>query len=231
MSGIEPEPSSRRRLLSLGAATGIAGLFSTGEPMHASPATSVTAQPTHDVRTSGAAGDSASDDTSTFQRALDACGKANGGTVYAPPGQYLLRSTLIVPAGVTLRGSFSNVPSHSGFRNRSQPKPGDDPATVEVRSTNKGVVRISNSAFWGQCDQIAKIGGEGTVVFSDRTFVHCDKEGDRAAIQASSGSLLIRGCEFLENKRHIALHEAVRCAVVPGNAFHGPAQIEKPLKE
>jgi hypothetical protein len=52
------------------------------------------------------------------------------------------------------------------------------------------------------------------------------KEGDRAAIQASSGSVLIRGCEFLEDKRHIALGEEVRSAVVSGNLFHGQARIE-----
>jgi hypothetical protein len=97
---------------------------------------------------------------------------------------------------------------------------------VEVRSTNSGVVRITNSAFWGPCNQIAKIAGEGTVSFSDCTFVEWSKEGDRAAIQASSGSVLIRGCEFLQNKRHIALGASVRAAVVLGNLFNGPAKIE-----
>lgn len=428
MSRIETELSSRRRLLSLGAVAGLAGLVSTGEAMHASPRASVPAQQIHDVRTFGANGDGVSDDTSAFQRALDSSSNAGGGTVYAPPGRYLLRGTLMVPDGVTLRGSYSCVPSHSGLRDRGQPKPGDDgtallvtagrgnedgspfltlntnsslagltiyypeqvtdrapeaypwtiamrgknpacfdvellnpyqgidasrnerhtirnvtgqplrrgirvdaiydigriedvhfnpwwnshsavykwqtengeaflfgradweyvlntfcfgyrtgykfvqtetgscngnflgigaddcnravlveqcasyallianaeftsfhgddPTMVEVRSTNSGVVRISNSAFWGPCNQIAKIGGDGTVAFSDCTFVQWGKEGDRAAIQASSGSVLIRGCEFLENKRHIALQESVRCAVVSGNVFHGPAQIE-----
>ncbi len=103
---------------------------------------------------------------------------------------------------------------------------GEDPTMVEVLGGNKGVVRFSNSAFWGPCNQIAKIGGVGTVGFSDCTFVEWGKEKGRAAIQASSGSLLIRGCEFRENKPHIVLGENVMRAVVEGNLFTGPMQIQ-----
>jgi hypothetical protein len=103
---------------------------------------------------------------------------------------------------------------------------GDDPTMVEVLATNQGVVRLSNSAFWGPCNQIAKIAGTGTVGFNDCTFVQWGKAGDRAAIQASSGSVLVRGCEFLENKPHILLGESVDRAVIAGNLFTGPAQIQ-----
>jgi hypothetical protein len=103
---------------------------------------------------------------------------------------------------------------------------GEDPTMVEVLASNRGVLRISNSAFWGPCQQIAKIAGSGTVGFSDCTFVQWSKEGEHAAIQASSGSLLVRGCEFLERKQHISLGEAVDRAVISGNLFAGPGQIE-----
>jgi hypothetical protein len=103
---------------------------------------------------------------------------------------------------------------------------GDDPTMVEVLGTNNGVIRISNSAFWGPCNQIAKIGGQGTVGFSDCTFVQWGKEGDRAAIQTSSGSVLVRGCEFRQKKQHIYLGESVDRAVVTGNLFAGPARIQ-----
>lgn len=103
---------------------------------------------------------------------------------------------------------------------------GDDPTMLEVNNTNTGVVRISNSAFWGPCNQIAKIAGEGTVGFSDCTFVQWSNAGDRAAIQATSGSLLVRGCEFRQRKRHISLGKSVERAVITGNLFEGPAQIE-----
>lgn len=102
---------------------------------------------------------------------------------------------------------------------------GDDPTMIEVLPTNKGVVRLSNSAFWGPCNQIAKIAGTGTVGFSDCTFVQWGNAG-RAAIQASSGSVLLRGCEFLENKPHVLLGEGVSRAVISGNLFAGPAQIQ-----
>jgi hypothetical protein len=103
---------------------------------------------------------------------------------------------------------------------------GGDPTMIEVLSTNKGVVRLSNSAFWGPCNQIAKIAGTGTVGFSDCTFVQWGSAADRAAIEASSGSVLLRGCEFLENKPHVLLGEDVSRAVISGNLLAGPAQIQ-----
>jgi hypothetical protein len=418
--------ASRRQLLSLGGAAGAMALLD-------APQTAVAAHGhpgpiAENVRDFGAAGDAASDDTAAFQRALDAVSKAGGGTVYAPPGRYLFRGTLSVPDGVTLRGSFTCVPSHSGLRDKGQPKPGedgtalfvtagrgsedgtpfltlntnssvagltiyypeqvtdaepipypwtivmrgknpavfdvellnpyqgidasrnerhnvrnitgqplrrgifvdaiydigrienvhfnpwwnshskvyewqmqngeafifgradweyvlntfcfgyhvgykfvatdtgecngnflgigaddcnravlveqsavygllianaeftsfhgDDPTMVEVGPAHTGVVRISNSAFWGPCNQIAKIGGEGTVGFSDCTFVQWGKEAERAAVQVSSGTVLIRGCEFRQNQPHIVLGEAVDRAVITGNIFTGPEQIQ-----
>jgi Pectate lyase superfamily protein len=418
--------ASRRQLLSLGGAAGAMALLD-------APQTAIAAHGhpgpfAENVKDFGAAGDATTDDTAAFQRALDAVSKAGGGTVYAPPGRYLFHGTLSVPDGVTLRGSFTCVPSHSGLRDKGQPKPGDDgtalfvtagrgsedgapfltlntnssvagltiyypeqvtdaepvpypwtivmrgknpavfdvellnpyqgidasrnerhnvrnitgqplrrgifvdaiydigrienvhfnpwwnshsqvfrwqmengeafifgradweyvlntfcfgyhvgykfvatdtgecngnflgigaddcnravlveqsavygllianaeftsfhgndPTMVEVGPAHKGVVRISNSAFWGPCNQIAKIGGEGTVGFSDCTFVQWGKEAERAAVQASSGTVLIQGCEFRQNKPHIALGEAVDRAVITGNIFTGPEQIQ-----
>jgi Pectate lyase superfamily protein len=101
---------------------------------------------------------------------------------------------------------------------------GNDPTTVEVLGSNHGVVRFSNCAFWGPCHQIAKINGEGTVGFSDCTFVEWGNE-DRAAIRVGSGSVLVSGCEFRQNKPHISLGERVDRAVIAGNLFAGRAQI------
>jgi hypothetical protein len=380
----------------------------------------------------GARDDGNTDNTVAFQRALDAARKAGGGTVYAPPGRYLFRGTLDVPEGVSLRGSYLCVPSHTGIRDKGQVKPGEDgtalsvtsgrgkedgrpfltlnsnssvsgltifypeqdtesipvaypwtiamrgknpavqdvellnpylgidasqnerhnirnvtgqplrrgiwvdaiydigrienvhfnpwwssrgkaydwqtehgeafvfgradweyvfntfcfgyhvgykfvetstggcngnyvgigaddcnravlveqcapygllivngeftsfhgedPTMVEVLPSNSGVLRISNSAFWGPCQQIAKVGGSGTVGFSDCTFVQWSKEGEHAAIQAASGSLLVQGCEFLERKKHISLGESVERAIILGNLFAGPVQIHNASK-
>jgi hypothetical protein len=430
MSTHEKRPASRREWLSLGTAAG--GAISLFDPQAARAAeTRHPDFPVENVMNYGAVGDRAADDTAAFQRALDAASKTRGGTVYAPPGRYLFRGSLTMPEGVTLRGSYSCVPSHTGLRDRrppAQPNPGedgtalfvtagkgqedgqpfltlntnstvvgltiyypeqvtdavpaaypwtivmrgknpavldvellnpyqgidasrnerhnirnvtgqplrrgllvdaiydigrvenvhfnpwwsghskvyqwqtengeafifgradweyvfntfafgyhvgykfirsatgecngnflgigaddcnravlveqsapfgllitnaeftsfhgDDPTMVEVRPEHKGVVRFNNSAFWGPCNQIAKIAGRGTVGFSDCTFVQWGKEGDRAAIQASSGTVLVRGCEFRQKKRHIWLGAAVERAVITGNLFAGPAQIE-----
>jgi hypothetical protein len=419
---------SRREVLLVGAAGGLSTLF--GSPCHARAMEGPGAPDANreDVRKFGAAGDAKTDDTAAFEQALDRVFKSGGGTVYVPPGQYLLRGSIIVPAGVTLRGSFGSVPSHTGLRDSGQPKPGDDgtalfvtknkgheegepfltlntnstlcaltiyypeqvtdtvpvaypwtiamrgknpavlnvellnsyqgidasrnerhnirnvtgqpirrgiwvdaiydigrienvhfnpwwnfhgkvyewqtengeafvfgradweyvlntfcfgyhvgykfvesgtgncngnflgigaddcnrailveqcasygllitngeftsfhgddPTMIEVRSTNRGVLRISNSAFWGPCNQIAKIAGAGTVGLNDCTFVQWGKEGERAAIQVSSGSILLRGCEFLEDKPHVLLGDGVRRAVVSGNLFAGSAKIQ-----
>jgi len=103
---------------------------------------------------------------------------------------------------------------------------GPDPTMVEVKASNAGSVRFVNCAFWGPCNQIARIAGKGTVGFSDCTFVQWDrkKEG-RPALLAESGTLIVRGCEFQENKPHIELGENVRRAVITGNVFTGKARI------
>src|SRR6266567_1960478 len=420
----QPWISSRRNLLATGTAAGIAGMLGTHPALAAPIQDKPQTTPEVNVRSFGARGDGSADDTAAFQRALDSVHSLGGGTVYAPPGRYMFRGVLNIPEGVTLRGSFGCMPSHTGIRDQGQRKPGEDgtallvtagkgredgepfltlntnssvagltfyypeqvtdaipiaypwtiamrgknpaaldlellnpyqgidasrnerhnvrnicgqplrrgiwvdanydigrienvhfnpwwngrgrvyqwqtengeaflfgradwefvlntfcfgyhvgykfvhtetgecngnflgigaddcnravlveqsapygllitngeftsfhgedPTMVEVLASNKGVVRFGNSAFWGPCNQIAKIAG-GTVGFSDCTFVEWKK--DRAAIQVSGGSALIRGCDFRQNQPHIALGASVDRAVITGNPFAGPAQI------
>jgi Pectate lyase superfamily protein len=422
---------SRRDLLSIGTAAGMAALWAPQAQAHGNAHGREITGPLH-VQGFGAAGDGKTDDTSAFQKALDAAGQRGGGTVYVPPGRYLLKGTLNLRGGVTLRGSYGCVPSHTGLRNAGQAKPGDDgtallvtagrgaengepfltlntnstvagltvyypeqiedaeplpypwtiamrgknpavldvellnayqgidasrnerhnirnvtgqplrrgiwvdaiydigrienvhfnpwwssnkklqvwqlqngeaflfgradweyvlntfcfgyrvgykfvetdtgscngnflgigaddcnrailveqaaaygllitngeftsfqgddPTIVEVLGSNKGVVRVGNSAFWGPCNQIAKIAGSGTVGFSECTFVQWGKQPGRAAIQATGGNLLVQGCEFRQDKPHIALSEAIGSGVIVGNLFAGAAQIEHPSR-
>lgn len=103
---------------------------------------------------------------------------------------------------------------------------GPDPTMVCVGTNNSGSVRFENCAFWGPCNQIAEIEGHGTVGFGDCTFVQWDRNGEgRAAIIAESGTILVRGCEFQENKPQIELDKSVGRAVITGNVFTGKAQI------
>jgi hypothetical protein len=103
---------------------------------------------------------------------------------------------------------------------------GPDPTMVAVAQTNTGSVRFVNCAFWGPCNQIARLAGRGTVGFGDCTFVQWGGAGAKhAAIQASGGTVMVRGCEFRENKPHIDLGPDVRRAVITGNVFPGQPQI------
>lgn len=52
----------------------------------------------------GVVGDGTSDDTAAIQKALDTAAET-GGTVYFPPGKYLLKGHLNIPQGVSIRGS------------------------------------------------------------------------------------------------------------------------------
>ena len=103
---------------------------------------------------------------------------------------------------------------------------GPDPTMGRVGTNHTGSVRFVNSAFWGPCNQIAKIAGKGTVGFSDCTFVEWDrnKEG-RHALQVEGGSVIVRGCEFQANRPQIALGAAVRRAVITDNLITGSLRI------
>jgi hypothetical protein len=108
---------------------------------------------------------------------------------------------------------------------------GPDPTMVAISPSNSGSVRFVNCAFWGPCNQIARIAGRGTVGFSDCTFMQWDsKRAGRAALQVQSGSVVIRGCEFQEDKPQIELGEKVRRAIITDNILHGAERITNASK-
>jgi hypothetical protein len=97
---------------------------------------------------------------------------------------------------------------------------------IEIEKTNTGSVRFVNCAYWGPCNQIAKIAGTGTVGFSDCTFVQWGgKTRSRPAIQAESGTVLIRGCEFRQDRPQILLQKDVSRAIIAENIFTGRQRI------
>lgn len=114
---------------------------------------------------------------------------------------------------------------------------GPDPTMVRVGEKNRGSIRFSNCAFWGPCRRIASLDGTGTVGFSDCTFVQWgfqERAGEpnkwdrveTAAIEARSGKLIVRGCEFQDKMPQILLGEKIDKAVVTGNLIRGSERIE-----
>ncbi|MGQ9486759.1 MAG: glycosyl hydrolase family 28-related protein [Armatimonadota bacterium] len=103
---------------------------------------------------------------------------------------------------------------------------GSDPTMVRVAPEHSGTVRFVNCAFWGPNKQIAVIEGSGTVGFSDCTFMQWDKDREgRSAIQARGGTVLVRGCEFRDNRPQVEIGENIRRAVVTDNVMTGAARI------
>lgn len=103
---------------------------------------------------------------------------------------------------------------------------GPDPTMISVGTTNTGSVRFVNCAFWGPCNQIAKIAGRGTVAFSDCTFMQWDHKNEgKPALQIESGTIMVRGCEFQQDKPQLELGENVRRAVVSDNLLKGEPRL------
>ncbi|MCX8091582.1 MAG: glycoside hydrolase family 55 protein [Verrucomicrobiae bacterium] len=108
---------------------------------------------------------------------------------------------------------------------------GEDPTMVRVTTNHTGVVRFVNCSFWGPAHQIARIAGRGTVGFGDCTFVEWDrKRKGFTALQVESGYVLVRGCEFREDKPQIALGPDVRRAVITENLLRGPLRLTNQSK-
>ena len=76
-----------------------------------------------DVRAFGAKGDGTTDDTAAFQTALNQAYQAGGGTVFVPPGRYLIATNLIVPHNVTLEGIFTAPPTTPWRSDNPEGKP------------------------------------------------------------------------------------------------------------
>ena len=105
---------------------------------------------------------------------------------------------------------------------------GDDPTMVRVNKDHKGTVRFVNCAFWGPCHRVAVVDGSGTVGFSDCTFVQWAEGKDKGlpALDALNGTLLVRGCEFKQDKLQVRLGHDVDRALVMENVFVGKKRID-----
>ncbi len=110
----------KRAGLAAAAGTGVAALG----PAEVSDATRPTAVRALDVRSFGARGDGATDDRAAIQAAFDAAAARSGGTVFLPPGDY------VVSGPITPRSSTLIAGSHSP-RYGSDPDP---PSACKIRA-------------------------------------------------------------------------------------------------
>jgi hypothetical protein len=117
---------------------------------------------------------------------------------------------------------------------------GPDPTMIRVGPEHTGTIRFNNCAFWGPAHRNAVIDGYGTVGFTDCTFMQWGHPGDSKekkeewaddhAIQVLGGSVLLRGCEFIEDKPQVFLGEKVQRAIITGNLINGEERVTNESK-
>lgn len=108
---------------------------------------------------------------------------------------------------------------------------GENPTEVVVGKDNSGSVRFLNCAFWGPSEQIARISGRGTIAFSDCEFCQWDRKNqNKPAVQIDGGSVMIRGCNFQQNKPQVKLESTTKRAIITDNFVSGQIRIDSQCK-
>jgi len=98
--------------------------------------------------------------------------------------------------------------------------------SVDVSSSNTGVIQFQNCAFWGDPPQIANIKGKGAVTFNACNFQFWGYEKKKLpAIECSGGNLIINACNFQRGGEHVRLNEGTASAVITSNRFAGKPRI------
>lgn len=160
-----------------------------------------------DVRDFGARGDGVTDDTAAFQAAIDAteavAGRASGGTVVVPAGEYLI-DTLAIGWCVRLVGTagFYGVGTneqHAGSILKKQPGSSGD--LVTPKAAGSDYVGFENLCFDGNAAQVTgdtcAIGG----TFSDTLVQRCRFTDFRTwGVRIDGGHLFtMRDCQLVLN--------------------------------
>jgi hypothetical protein len=103
-------------------------------------------------------------------------------------------------------------------------------SAIEVEG--KGVLQLCNSNFWGFQKRNVRLRGEDAFVSLNQCIFRDwgPVPEDAAVVEASGGALTVQGCAFMRPRRHIALGEKVKSAVIFGNTFTGAPAIENAAK-
>lgn len=149
------------------------------------------------VREFGATGDGSTNDTTPIQAALDAV-PSLGGTVYFPPGTYIVSATNLTPkANTRLLGAGNRV------------------STVKVASGEQNL-----NAFYVNAKAdvtFENLGIQGASKVSDTTGTNY-RNGNGIRVNAST-HLVIRGCYFTKCHNGIMDEDSTRKVLIIGNEF------------
>ncbi len=96
----------------------------------------------------------------------------------------------------------------------------------EIRSTNRGPVKLANCGFWGPAGAGSQmlLEGEGTVFLSTCHFDQCDTE--KPCIDARGGALICQGSDFMDDGLGIRLGSDIQGATIIGNRFRSGRMVE-----
>jgi len=96
---------------------------------------------------------------------------------------------------------------------------------IVVSPSNTGALRISNTAFWGPSDGVAKIDGRGSVAFSNCVFSSWDakKTGVFAINVGGAGIAQLNSNHFQQRGRGLQISSTVTGVTAIGNIFVGSA--------
>jgi len=103
-------------------------------------------------------------------------------------------------------------------------------STVEIGPQNRGPVKFTNCGFWGTdaTREQVRHQGPGSLLLTACHFTGWDhaRKGD-PCVRASSGRLIVNGCDFLdEGKRPIILEKGLKAAAIVGCAFRSSPGVE-----
>lgn len=105
--------AASRRILWILACAGLVGAMLTHTLAQNAPETAGR----WNVAAAGAVGDGKTDNTAIFQKLLDEAGRAGGGVVEIPAGQFRINGTLSIPKCVTLQGTYRVPPTDPRLKN------------------------------------------------------------------------------------------------------------------
>ncbi|HEX6980244.1 MAG TPA: glycosyl hydrolase family 28-related protein [Alphaproteobacteria bacterium] len=160
--------------------------------------------PVFNVLDYGARGDGAADCTRAIQSAIDAAGKAGGGTVVIPPGTYVYTDVLLVPSHVTVIGTEGAV-LHAKAERQAVTLKGENIVLRHLHLRSEGTRRRAANVYHA-------IAGESAI---NVQIEHCRIEG------ASAAGIYMKGCRNFRIRHNVVVRTLADTIHITGGSAHG----------